>query len=65
VTALLARLQAATTHVATLRLPDVLIFSARLALETGDFQAVKRILETHGLSAVPSSFCPGLSAQNN
>ena len=49
VAALLARLQTATTPEADLRLPGVLIFSARLALEVGDLQAANRILETPGL----------------
>lgn len=44
-----ARLQTTTTPEAALRLPDMLIFSAHLALETRDFQAVQRILETSGL----------------
>jgi LuxR family transcriptional regulator, maltose regulon positive regulatory protein len=49
VAALLAGLQTATTPEAALRLPGVLIFSARLALEVGDLQAANRILETPGL----------------
>ena len=49
VAALLARLQTATTPEAALRLPSVLIFSARLAMEVGDLQAANRILETPGL----------------
>jgi LuxR family maltose regulon positive regulatory protein len=49
VAALLARLQTATTPEAALRLPSVLIFSARLALEVGDLQAANRMLETPGL----------------
>lgn len=49
VAALLARLQTATTPEADLRLPGVLIFSARLALEVGDLQAANRILATPGM----------------
>jgi MalT-like TPR region len=49
VAALVVRLQTAVTPEAALRLPSVLIFSARLALEVGDLQAANRILETPGL----------------
>ena len=49
VAALVARLETTATPEAALRLPSVLIFSARLALEVGDLQTANHILETPGL----------------
>lgn len=46
VAALLAQLRVTATQEAAQRLPDVLILSARLALEADGFQAVQRVLET-------------------
>jgi LuxR family maltose regulon positive regulatory protein len=43
---LLARLQTATTSEATVRLPDALMFSARLALEAGDLQNATHLLQS-------------------
>jgi LuxR family maltose regulon positive regulatory protein len=52
---LLARLQTATTPEAAQRLHDAQIFSARLALETGDIQAVQHILDLAALREQPAA----------
>lgn len=55
VAVLLARLQVTTTPEATLRLPEVLFFSARLALETGDIQAAQQIMKMPDLQGQPEA----------
>jgi LuxR family maltose regulon positive regulatory protein len=55
VAVLLARLQTATTPEVAQKLQDVQIFSARLALETGDNQAVQQILALPALREHPAA----------
>jgi len=55
VAVLLARLQTAKTPEAAQRLHDVQLFSARLALETGDIQAVHHVLAMPALREHPAA----------